>query len=627
MKCRKCETSNPAGVNFCRKCGALLGENVSMGNGRRWLKGLFLLLLAGWVVYFFKGILFPFHFIEKKVAVEQKIVRPVVEVVESLVKEQEPVQEDKVSEPLFAGRQGEKEKPAFPVGWVTIFDPWDNEIAIIDTLVVDGFWVALPVRACLGGVRWFFRLSSTGESFEIDGGQWVAGDDVALWHLAQPAEIKSPSLAVWQNLEQSHWRSLISLRASAGFSLNPDWQQGSFLHAPVPTTMTESGVIRQHDKVIGWTFGDWLDGAYMWQQQVENSHSVEVTVDVFYAATFAGGREEQFVRALALGEDTVAIERLQAFLDGFQLQPKLDLQDIPESLYPENILAEVRTLAWELRQQGLLDRLTQLVDGAMIKTVADFSLLKIVVGARVATGGYGHALDLVEEVAGFFEPSEDSANVRALQLKLYQLWLAALFPDGDFDTAWQVLDKSSVYFDDDPELYLVRVSLVLARGDWQAAEELLSKREYPSFLNGQVRELEARISELKGWEEKVVIHFSPGSNHIPVKVLVNGITEFPFLVDTGASQVSLPLSFLPALGIEIDIHTPRRKVATAAGTQEAWLVTLDAVELGGWVVNDLNALVVDTGGQNDFGLLGLNFLSKFQMQLDSDKGVLILTPQ
>ncbi len=513
------------------------------------------------------------------------------------------------------------------MGWVTIYDPWDTEIAAIDTIIVNDSWVALPVRACLGGVRWFFRLSSTGESFEIDGGQWVAGDEVALWHLVQSPKVESSSLAAWQSRDENHWRSLTSLRENAGLTLNPDWRQGFFIHAPIPTAIAESGVIYQQGKVSGWTFGEWLDGAYLWSREAENIHAIETTVDAFYAATFAGGREEQFVRALALDEDTVAVERLQAFLDGFLLQPKLDFQDVPESLHPENILSELRVLAWEMRQQGALDRLTQLIDGEMVRAVADFSLLKITVGARVATGGYGHALDLVEEVVGDFESTEDSGNIWALQLKLYQLWLAALLADGDLDAAWQVLDRSSVYFDEDPDLHLVRVSLVLSQGDWQGAEELLCQREYPPSLHGQVRELAARISELKGREEKVVVHFSPGSNHIPVKVLVNDSTEFSFVVDTGASLVSLPLSFLPALGIEIDARTPRRRVATAAGTQNAWLVTLDAVELDGWVVNNLEALVVDTGGQNDFGLLGLNFLSKFQMQLDSDKGVLILTPR
>ncbi len=628
MKCRKCKTSNPAGLDFCRKCGAELGRDVAQGDGRRWLKALLLLLVMIWAGYFFKGMLFPFHSTENKNVVEKKIVKPIVEEEESSVPGRYPGKEEKVTaSPFLSSRKGAGKKTALPVGWVTIYDLWDNEIASVDTLVVDGSWVALPVRACLGGARWVFRLSNTGEPFEIDGGRWVAGDEVALWHLAQFPEIESPVLAAWQSRDESHWRSLVSLRASADLGLNPDWQQGFFLHATVAMPITESGVILQHDKITGWTFGEWLDGAYLWQQQAANSHAVEVTVDAFYAVTFAGGREEQFASALALGEGTVTIERLQMFLDGFQLPPKLDLEDVPESLYPENILDEVRGLAWELRQQGILDRLVQLVDGDMVKTVADFALLKIVVGARVATGGYGRALDLVEEVVGFFELSEDFADVRALQLKLYQLWLADLLLEGDYETAWLVLDKGSAGFAEDPELHLVRVSLVLGRGDWQMAEELLGEREYPAFLSGQVRELAARISESKGREEKVVVHFSPGSNYIPVKVVVNGTDEFPFLVDTGASLVSLPLSFLPVLGIEIDTYTPRRKVVTASGTQEAWLVTLDAVELGGWVVNNLEAVVVDTGGQNDFGLLGLNFLSKFHMQLDSNKGVLILTPR
>ena len=626
MKCQKCKTSHPAGVNVCWKCGALLGGRDGWEDGRRWLMALFCLLLLGWTGYLCRGMLFPFYSTEVKSVEEKKRARPRVEVVEPFVTEYDGGQaKNGTKAPLLEISQKEEKKTAFPVGWVTIYDHWHNEIASIDSLVVDGNWVALPVRACLGGVRFIFHLSSSGESFEIFSGQWAAGDEVALWRLALPHAVESPSLAAWQHLEESHWRSLVSLRASGAIALHADWQQGAFLHAPLPVAITESGVIVQHDRVTGWTFGDWLDGAYMWQQ--ENNHSIEITVDAFYEATFAGGREEQFVRALTLDEGAGEVERLQVFLQGFQLPPKLDLEDVPESLYPENILAEVRDLAWHVQQQGLLDELTQLVDGEMIRAVADFALLKIVVEAWVATGGYGHGLDLVKQALAVFEASEEADNVRALQLELYQLWLEALVADGELEAAWRVLEKGTVDLAESLELHLLRVSLVLASGDWQMAEELLAEREYPSFLSRRVGELADSISEMKGQEEKVVVHFSPGSNHIPVEVQVNGAGELPFLVDTGASLVSLPLSFLPELGLEINTSTPRRKVVTAAGWQEAWLVTLDAIELAGWEVKNLEALVVDTGGQNDFGLLGLNFLNKFHLQLDSNKGVLILTPR
>jgi clan AA aspartic protease (TIGR02281 family) len=128
-------------------------------------------------------------------------------------------------------------------------------------------------------------------------------------------------------------------------------------------------------------------------------------------------------------------------------------------------------------------------------------------------------------------------------------------------------------------------------------------------------------------EGEIVIPFAPGSHQIHVQATVNSRVTYPFLIDTGASVVSIPAALLPALGLEINQNTPRYKVTTGGGVKEAWEVTLSSIELEGWIVRDVKALVVDSEEQVDSGLLGLNFLNRFQMHLDSDEGVLILKPQ
>jgi len=67
-------------------------------------------------------------------------------------------------------------------------------------------------------------------------------------------------------------------------------------------------------------------------------------------------------------------------------------------------------------------------------------------------------------------------------------------------------------------------------------------------------------------------------------------------------------------------------VATAGGLKEAWEVNLASIELGGWVVYNLKALVLDIPHHNQTGLLGLNFLEKFRMDLNTEKGILLLEP-
>jgi predicted aspartyl protease len=56
-------------------------------------------------------------------------------------------------------------------------------------------------------------------------------------------------------------------------------------------------------------------------------------------------------------------------------------------------------------------------------------------------------------------------------------------------------------------------------------------------------------------------------------------------------------------------------------------VMIDSLEIDGWVENNVQALVIDIPGQPGMGLLGLNYLQRFKMNLNNDSGTLLLTPK
>ncbi|MCB2180563.1 MAG: TIGR02281 family clan AA aspartic protease [Desulfobulbaceae bacterium] len=640
MKCPKCKSPRISKAKFCHKCGANLelNENKSRGLSLVLLTLVSLLFVSG-TFYFFYGILFPYHSPSEDDVTHFKEIVPTKE---EPVKIGEEKIEKKAAESVLTVAQDDaliekveekKGKTAgnliiLPVGEVSIYDPWGIEISTLPAAILDSSWLALPARSCLGGVKIFFHASGSDFSAGIDGGYWNDGDEIVLWHLEKPFPGDPVLVIPWQIGEESFWRSLVSVKTSAAFLPAFDWQYGYFLHSPLPYFINEPGVFLQNGKVNGWTFGGWLEGGYFWNSDEIGINGINISVEGFYNITFAGGREEYFVRALALGDDTVISERLLAFLDGFRRQPKLDPLDVPDSLHPENVLREVRALARELRQQEMPQTVTKLIDADILRLTRDFELLKIVTGAFIATdGGYEDATDLVEELGGVFLESGVAQDFSALHLRLYQLWMAQLLEGGNAEPGWSVLERSRAYFPDDPQLYLDGVALYLTEGNWRVAEDLLMAREYPSEMRDRVEGLFEQIAGFKELEGKIVIHFSPGSNYIPVTAMVNGVSGFQFLVDTGASLVSIPPSMLSALGIAIDGNTPRRMVATAGGVKEALLVTLDSVEMQGWVVQNVEALVIEALESHDYGLLGLNFLSRFQMELDSDGGVLILKPR
>jgi predicted aspartyl protease len=56
-------------------------------------------------------------------------------------------------------------------------------------------------------------------------------------------------------------------------------------------------------------------------------------------------------------------------------------------------------------------------------------------------------------------------------------------------------------------------------------------------------------------------------------------------------------------------------------------VIIDEIEINGWVEYNVKALVLDMPDRPDLGLLGLNYLGRFQMDLNTDTGTLMLMPR
>jgi aspartyl protease family protein len=93
-----------------------------------------------------------------------------------------------------------------------------------------------------------------------------------------------------------------------------------------------------------------------------------------------------------------------------------------------------------------------------------------------------------------------------------------------------------------------------------------------------------------------------------------------FLVDTGATLISLPAADARRLGIDY-LKGQRGMVQTAAGPAAAYKVTLDTVRVGSIAINAVDAVVIETG--LPFALLGMSFLSRTEMKREGETMVLI----
>jgi len=109
-----------------------------------------------------------------------------------------------------------------------------------------------------------------------------------------------------------------------------------------------------------------------------------------------------------------------------------------------------------------------------------------------------------------------------------------------------------------------------------------------------------------------------GQGHHRIVGQVNGRT-IRFLVDTGATSVSLPATFARNAGIDYQ-KGARGMVQTANGPAAAYRVRIDSVTVGDITLYQVDAIVMEAG--LDTALLGMSFLSRTDMKRDGANLVL-----
>lgn len=627
MLCPKCISENQEDANFCFHCGTPLGGRKP----RKGWKGRSIALVTGVLICFaVLGYFFPDIFLPTtgKGGTRVKETTP-----GSLTQKARPPEKKNGATGSLVDKGAENREisklPPLPVGRVIIRNRWGGEISNAPAAVVNGALIALPTQAVVGGDRWVFRAAQGGES-TIGEGTWRDGDRVSLWFLEGSQRFEGPELYPWDASAALQWTSFESGSRPQPVEVTPVREEGNFVLCSFPKQLESPGVFIQNNRVVGWTFGSWLEGGFLWQGPQGKYLDSEISVENFYIITFANGREEQFDRALAMGGDNPAVDRLEAYAEGFLLSPKLSRpKENPVYFRQESVIKKMRSLVAQLVDEGSARRVADILDQHILTEAADPFLLMDVILATSKSYGYESALQLLESVGEYVKRDYggEVPELDRLHVQLYKSWIMNLMKNGSLRIGWQAFEMGREHFSEDPELHLLGVQLALTDDDWEEAEKLLYMRSYPQSLVDRASVLGTRVSELKGQEEKIELRFTPGSGRIPVTAVLNGSIEQRFVLDTGASTVTVPYSTIRALGIRIGPNNPRRKTSTAGGMVVAPEVVLSSIEIAGWDTRNVRALVLDIPSQPGLGLLGLNYLRRFQMEINNNEGVVLLKPR
>ena len=124
---------------------------------------------------------------------------------------------------------------------------------------------------------------------------------------------------------------------------------------------------------------------------------------------------------------------------------------------------------------------------------------------------------------------------------------------------------------------------------------------------------------------KASIPFEKHGSVVIVGATLNGKTAVKLVLDTGASFTMISSATAKQLDIDPSQNTRTMPFQTANGLIQAPLISLDSISVAGLELKNLTAAVHDVMPDPTVaGLLGLNFLTNFRLDIDTEKGIVHL---
>ena len=613
MICPECGKDILTKANFCSNCGAVVDKKKKKTPAP---KALIFVVLLGIVL---GGAAIFFNLNKKTTALSENISLEIEEAATGKAKER----------PL--GETLKKKAPRLVSGSVDIKDPDFEVAASIQGVSAGGSWIALPARACIGGDTWVFREDAyPNSSFDIEEGIWDAEHPIGLWKINRGRDADEYSLSSWDGARPLFWLSQAPGASKQPVQVSIAGRQPMFRFCRISEKINEPGVFIQDDRVVGWTFGPLFELGCLFSGTPDDLAAAAMTADLFYDLTFAFSREQQFSKALAITPDDDPFHRLRAFAQGFLLDSKLSPEIIPERLSAKNALENMHALADACFQTGFYMEGADALTLRVVARTLDFGLCRKAVRLTLAAYGYDRALAFAQGISQYapviFQENADAINT--MHARLYLDYIQSLIVKNDIRRGWEIFDQAKRHFQTDPGVHMMGVQLALAENDWAVAENLLGGMpSRPPDMEERIVFLEATTARLKGREGKIIVRFNPDSGVIPILARLNGTVEQLFVVDTGATLTSIPSHVLEELGIKINPSAPRRKLSTAGKIIIAPEIHLSSIEIGGWSEQDIKAVVLDIPGQKTTGLLGMNYLERFKIDINTQEGILSLEPR
>lgn len=129
----------------------------------------------------------------------------------------------------------------------------------------------------------------------------------------------------------------------------------------------------------------------------------------------------------------------------------------------------------------------------------------------------------------------------------------------------------------------------------------------------------------KSPQQKATVNYRKQKSSIIIEATINKKLTEAFLIDTGATYTIISPDVAKALNLEPNPKVPPITLQAASGMIEAPLINLDVVTVGELEVPNIEAAIYDIAPDSGIsGVIGLNFLNRFTMTVDSTHHTLTL---
>lgn len=614
MKCRRCKTENPETSRYCSSCGALLtGALVKPKRSVPWS----LLAVAGAAV-----LLVAAYFLLPGLRPSAHPAAPAApEAGEKAQAAGAPAGAASAS----SGKEPASSSASLATARFALDEAARGTPAVLEGALFDGAWAALPLWTFLGSR--VPRLESPGPSglapALVD---WTDTDPLVLCFFDLGPGLETPELAPYDGSAVLEWRPLSGARTSLAVEPGPLERAGSFQAFGLFREIDGPGALFQQGRIVGWTFGGGTSRGYLWAPLDGAAPKGTVPPSQLASTVRPGSREGAFVQALSLPDGTSEEIRLGALAAAFRGRALLRNEDLPAFLKPAAIAALMSSLASALVKEGQSAEAARLLDPDLLAAAADIPLIAAAAGAYNEARGFDAAHRLLGDLRRDpdLRDAPAAGSLDGVEVDLAKSSLHKILNERGTG-GLEIYDAVVRLAPADLELRLLGAEAAVLEKKWVRAEDLLREgKPYPDESADKVRTLERLAEEGRRDEDSVTIRFTPGDKLIPVYAYLNKKHRQKFFIDTGATTTIIPLAAAAALEIRIDNRTPVVGIQGVAGGDLAYQVDLDSVEVEGLTVFNVKAIVYDLGEEENAGLLGNDFLSHFQVDLDNVKGVLKL---